>query len=162
MESTGRFRERFAKAKVCQGLFFSLLFSPLFFYLVLERPEVPNAVVIVLHSFWIISLLMDMRSILSIKNKIKRHEANFLFRVLYTKFNPAIAVVIQILIEFSFVMLFPIISTIRESGQYFEMDWMSSVILGAIVGVLHIFAWYQNKKTIMQLTEDDNQNIVDQ
>ena len=153
MERTDRFRERFAKAKVCPYLFFSLLFSPLFFYFVWERPEIPSVIVIGLFCFWILSLLLDMGSTLSIKDKIKRHEANFLFRILYTKLHPAIAVTLQLLIEISFVMLFPTISTIREAGQSLEIDWTGSAIIGGIIGVLHAIAWKDNRKTIRQLDD---------
>jgi len=151
MKNIGRFREWFTRAKVYQSLFFSLLFSPLFFYFVWKRPEIPYAIMIVLYLFWILSLLLDMKSTLSIKEKIKRHEANFLFRILYTKLHPAIAVMLQLFIEVFFIMLFPIISTIREAGSSFMMDWTGSAILGGIVGVLHVIAWYQNKKMIKQV-----------
>jgi len=151
MDKIDRFRERFAKVKVCQGLFFSLLFSPLFFYFILERPEISHVVVIGLFCFWILSLLLDMKSTLSIKDKIKRHEANHVFRILYTKLHPIHVVTVQIAIEVSFVMLLPTISTIREAGSPFEIDWTGSAILGGIVGVLHVVAWFQNKETIKHL-----------
>lgn len=151
MKNIGIFREWFARAKIYQSLFFSLLFSPLFFYFVWKRPEIPYTIMIVLYLFWILSLLLDMKSTLSIKEKIKRHEANFLFRILYTKLHSAIAVMLQLFIEVFFIMLFPIISTIREAGSSIKMDWTGSAILGGIVGVLHVIAWYQNKKTIKQV-----------
>jgi len=157
MKSIDRFRERFAKTKVCQGLFFSLLFSPLFFYLVLERPEIPYTITIGLFCFWIVSLLLDMKSTLSIKDKIKRHEANPVFRILYTRFNPVTAVMLQLFIESSFVMLFPTISTIREAGSMFELDLTGSAILGGIVGVLHVMALKDNRKAIKVL---DDQKYV--
>lgn len=61
--------------------------------------------------------------------------------------------VLQLLIESSFVMLFPIISTIREAGQSFEIDWAGSAILGGIVAVLHVIAWKDNRKAIRQLND---------
>ncbi|WP_316505586.1 hypothetical protein [Nitrosopumilus sp.] len=145
--------DRFTKTKICHALFFSLLFSPLFFYFVLERPEILEITTTSLFSFWCVSFFLDMKSTLSIKEKIKIHEANHVFRILYTKFNPRIAVMFQLLIEISFVLLFPIISTIREAGQSFEMDWTGSAILGGIVGVLHVIAWWQNKHTIKELDD---------
>ncbi|MDH5416808.1 MAG: hypothetical protein OEW86_02315, partial [Nitrosopumilus sp.] len=65
--------------------------------------------------------------------------------------HSAIAVMLQLFIEVFFIMLFPIISTIREAGSSIKMDWTGSAILGGIVGVLHVIAWYQNKKTIKQV-----------
>ena len=158
MERIYGFREWLGKTKIREYFFSSLLFSPIFFYFVLERPEIPSVIVIILYLFWIISLSLDMNSTLSIKDKIKRHEANHLFRILYTKFKPAIAVTIQISIETSFVMLFPIISTIREAGKSFGMDWTGSAILGGIIGVLHVMAWRDNKKAIKELVEDDSKS----
>ena len=149
--------DRFTKSKICQYLFFSLLFSPLFFYFILEIPEFSIIVVISLYVFWILSLLLDMKSTLSIKEKIKQHEANHVFRILYTRFSPRVAITLQLIIEISFVMLFPTISTIREAGQSFMIDWIGSAILGGIIGVLHIVAWYQNKKTIQHI---DDQKYV--
>ena len=141
--------------KILECFSFSLLFSPLFFYFILKRPEIPEIATVALFCFWCLSFLLDMTSTLSIKDKIKRHEANLLFRTLYTKFKPTVAVTIQVFIEISFVLFFPTVSTIRETGQVFEVDWTGSAILCGIVGVLYAVAWNQNKKAISEIMKNE-------
>ena len=154
-ESYGKEKRQKQTRKILEYFSFPLLFSPLFFYFILERPEIPEIATVALFCFWCLSFLLDMTSTLSIKDKIKRHEANFLFRVLYTKFKPIVAVTIQIFIEISFVLFLPTISTIREAGQTFEVDWTGSAILCGIVGVLHVVAWHQNKKAIREIMKSE-------
>ena len=140
------------KEKIHAGVKLVLLFSPLFFYLYLQRPELPAILAIGLFSFWGIALFLDMRITMSLKDLVSRHEANYIFRNLYQKFGKK-AVVIQLGIEGAFVILFPSIATIRQPGQPFEIDIMGSAILAGIVGVLHVFAWRDNKKEIAKIKD---------
>ena len=137
------------KKKIHAGVKLILLFSPLFFYLFLERPELP-LFTLGLFFFWGIALFFDMRITMSLKGLVSRHEANDIFRSLYQKFGKK-AVIIQIGIEGVFVIFFPSIATIRQPGQPFEIDVMGSAILGGIVGILHAFAWRNNKEEIQKI-----------
>ena len=128
------------REKIHAGVRLVLLFSPLFFYLFLERPELPAILAIGLFSFWGMTLFLDMRITMSLKDLVSRHEANDIFRNLYQKFGKR-AIAIQLGIEGAFAILFPSIATIRQPGQPFEIDMMGAAILAGIVGVLHVFAW---------------------
>jgi len=134
------------REKIHAGVKLVLLFSPLFFYLFLERPELP-LFTLGLFFFWGVALFLDMRITMSLKGLVSRHEANDIFRSLYQKFGRK-AIAIQLGIEGVFVIFFPIIATIRQPGQPFEIDVMGSAILAGIIGVLHVFAWRSNKKEI--------------
>jgi len=138
------------KEKIHAGVKLVLLFSPLFFYLYWNRPELPLAFTLGLFSFWISALFLDMRITTSLKDLVGKHEANDIFRNLYKKFGKK-AVAIQLGIESAFVMFFPNIMTLRQPGESFEIDVMGAAILGGIVGVLHVFAWRSNKKEIQKI-----------
>ena len=140
------------KEKIHAGVKLALLFSPLFFYLYLDRPEIPVALTIGLFSFWAITLFLDMRITTSLKDQIRKHEANDIFRILYQKFGKK-SVPLQLGIEYAFVVLFPSLMTLRQPGQLFEIDVMGAAILGGIVGVLHVFAWHSNKKEIAKIKD---------
>ncbi len=140
------------REKIHAGIKLSLLFSPLFFYLYFDRPELPILLTIGLFSFWISSLFLDMRITVSLKNMIRNHEANDIFRNLYRRFGTK-AIAIQIGIESSFVILFPSIMTLRQPGESFEVDMTGAAILGGIIGVLHVFAWHSNKKEILKIND---------
>ena len=140
------------KEKIHAGVRLALLFSPLFFYLYLDRPELPILFTVGLFLFWAIALFLDMRITASLKELVRKHEANDIFRNLYRKFGRK-AVPIQLGIESAFVIFFPSIMTLRQPGEIFKIDVMGASILGGIVGVLHIFAWCSNKKEIQKIQE---------
>ena len=140
------------REKIHARIKLALLFSPLFFYLYLDRPEIPLVITFGLFSFWMISLFLDMRITASLKDLVGKHEANDIFRNLYQKFGKK-AVPLQLGIESAFVMLFPSLMTLRQPGQSFEIDIVGAAILGGIVGVLHIFAWHSNKKEIQKIND---------
>ena len=142
------------KEKVHAGVKLVLLFSPLFFYLYWDRPEIPLAITLGLFSFWIVSLFLDMRITASLKDLVKKHEANDVFRNLYQRFGKK-AVVMQFGIESAFVILFPSLMTLRQPSETFEMDISGAAILGGIIGVLHVFAWHSNKKEIQKIRKDN-------
>ena len=137
--------------KIHVGVKMVLLFSPLFFYFFLEKPELPT-VTYGLFLFWEITLFLDMRITMSLKDLVKKHEANDIFRNLYKKFGKK-AIVAQLGIECSFVVLFPSIATLRQPGESFVVDFMGSAILAGIIGVLHVFAWRNNKKEIQKIND---------
>jgi len=95
---------------------------------------------------------LDMRITMSLKDLVKKHEANDIFRNLYKKFGKK-AIVAQLGIECSFVVLFPSIATLRQPGESFVVDFMGSAILAGIIGVLHVFAWRNNKKEIQKIND---------
>ena len=139
------------REKIHAGVKLALLFSPLFFYLYFDRPEIiPLVLTLGLFSFWICALFLDMRITASLKDLVKKHESNDIFRNLFKKFGKK-AIAIQLGIECSFVMIFPSIMTLRQPGQSFEIDMVGAAILAGIVGVLHIFAWHSNKKEIQKI-----------
>ncbi len=125
---------------------------PLFFYVYWNRPELHLVITIGLFSFWAIALFLDMRITASLKDLVKKHKANDIFRILYQKFGKK-AVPIQLGIETAFVILFPSIMTLRQPGESFEINVTGAAILGGIIGVLHIFAWHSNKKEIQKIIE---------
>jgi len=137
------------KRKIHVGVLLVLLFSPLFFYLYFEKPELP-IFILGLFIFWGISLYLDMRITVSLKDKIGKHELNDIFRALYRRFGRK-AVSLQLGIEFTFVVFFPSIATLRQPGETFEIDVMGAAILAGIIGVLHVFAWRHNKKEIQKI-----------
>jgi len=140
------------REKIHAGIKLTLLFSPLFFYLYLDRPELPTILTIGLFSFWLISLFLDMRITTSLKDLIRKHESNDIFRNLYRKFGKN-AVAIQLGIESAFVILFPSLMTLRQPDQSYEIDIVGAAIFGGIIGILHIFAWHSNKKEIAKINE---------
>ena len=143
------------KRKIHVGVLLVLLFSPLFFYLYFDRPELP-IFILGLFILWGISLYLDMRITMSLKDLVARHESNDIFRNLYKKYGKK-AVSLQFGIEFTFVVLFPSITTLRQPGETFDIDVMGAAILAGIIGVLHIFAWRNNKKEIQKIHD---QNLV--
>ncbi len=142
------------REKTHAGVRLALLFSPLFFYLYFDRPEIPIIVTIGLFSFWVVSLFLDMRITASLKDLVKKHEANDIFRELYRRFGKK-AIGIQLGIECSVVLLFPNLMTLRQPRESFEIDIAGAAILGGIVGVLHVFAWHSNKKEIVKIKEEN-------
>jgi len=142
------------KQTVLLVMFYSLLMSPLFFYIwVFERPELPMFLIVSLYSVWAITMIIDMRITLSIKNLIVLHESNIIFRNLYQKYKPRVAIAIQLLIETSFVLFIPSLIFPREFGTKLFFDYQTSAILAGIFGVIHLLAWYSNKKTIRTIIQ---------
>lgn len=147
------------KTTVLLVMFYSLLLSPLFFYIwVFERPELPMILIVSLYCVWIISMIMDMRITLSIKSLIKSHESNIIFRNLYQKHKPRIAILIQLLIEISFVLFVSSLVFPREFGTRLFFDYHTSAILAGIVGVIHLLAWNSNRQTITMITNKEKFN----
>jgi len=140
------------KEKIHAGVKLALLFSPLFFYLYWHRPELPLVITIGLFSFWAIALFLDMRITASLKDLVKKHETNGIFRTLYKKFGKK-AISLQLGIECFFVVFFPSMMTLRQPGESFEIDIAGAAILGGIISVLHVFAWHSNKKEIQKIKE---------
>ena len=142
--------------RILPVLFYSFLFSPLFFYLWLwDRPELHFwGVVIPLYVFWITMMSLDMRITLSIKQLILQYEANPIFRTLYAKYKTPVAVFIQLLIEVSFIFVLPSLMFPRDFGVKLFFDYQSSAIFAGIVGVIHLIAWCNNRKNIREILED--------
>ena len=137
-------------------LFYSFLFSPLFFYLLFfDRHELHFwGIVMPLYSFWIVMMSLDMKITLSVKQLILQHEANPIFRTLYAKYSTSVAVMIQLLIESAFVFVLPSLMFPRDFGVKLFFDYQSSAIFAGIVGVFHAIAWYNNKKSIKEILEN--------
>ena len=145
-----KLRKKREKIHACVKL--ALLFFPLFFYLYFDRPEIPILVTVGLFSFWGMTLFLDMRITMSLKELVGKHEANDIFRELNKRFGKK-AVPLQLGIEFAFVILFPSLMTLRQPGKIFEVDMTGAAIFGGIIGVLHVFAWQNNKKEIQKINE---------
>lgn len=145
------------KRNIFLVMFYSLLLSPLFFYIwVFDRPELPIFLIFSLYSFWIIFMIMDMKITLSIKNLIVLHESNIIFRNLYAKYKPSVAITLQLLIETSFVLFIPSLTFPREFGTALFFDYQASAIFAGIVGVIHLLAWRNNRKTIQIIAKDSD------
>ncbi len=142
------------KSTVFLVMFYSLLLSPLFFYIwVFERPEIPIVLIVSLYCVWLVSMIMDMRITLSIKSLIVLYESNIIFRNLYAKYRPAVAILIQLLVETSFVLLIPSLIFPREFGVKLFFDYQTSAVLAGIISVIHFMAWRNNKRMIRLIKE---------
>jgi hypothetical protein len=97
---------------------------------------------------------LDMRITLSINNLILQHEANPIFRTLYAKYSPRIAVTIQLLIESAFIFVLPSLMFPRDYEVKLFFDYQSSAIFAGIVGVFHAIAWWNNRKNIKEILEN--------
>lgn len=137
-------------------LFYSFLFSPLFFYLLFFNKYELHfwGIVIPLYGFWIVMMSLDMKITLSAKQLILQHEANPIFRTLYAKYRASVAVVIQILIESIFIFVLPSLMFPRDFGVKLFFDYQSSAIFAGIVGVFHLVAWWNNRKNIKEILEN--------
>ena len=149
-EKKKKWKRLLSERAVYSMLLYSLLLSPLFFYIWLfDRPELPLfGVIIPLYVIWIVSMIMDMRITLSIKSLIVLYESNIIFRNLYQKYRPLAAVLIQLFIEISFVMLVPSLIFPRQFGVSLYFDYQSSAILAGIIAIIHFMAYHSNRKTI--------------
>ena len=142
------------KQNILLVMFYSLLLSPLFFYIwVFNRPDLPTFLIIMLYSFWIVFMIMDMKITLSIKSLITLHESNVIFRNLYAKYSPIVAVLIQLLIETSFVVLTPSLIFPRDFGTKLFFDYPTSAVFAGIIGVIHLLAWNSNRKIIATIQQ---------
>jgi len=143
------------KQKILPVLFYSFLFSPLFFYLLFfDRPELSFfGIILPLYGFWVIMMSLDMKITLSVKDMILQYEANPIFRTLYGKYSPRIAVMIQLFIESAFIFVLPSLMFPRDYEVKLFFDYQSSAIFAGIVGVLHGIAWWNNRKNVRQILE---------
>ena len=144
------------KQKILPVLFYSFLFSPLFFYLLFfDRPELPFfGIILPLYGFWMIMMSLDMKITLSVKDMILQYEANPIFRTLYGKYSPRIAVMIQLFIESTFIFVLPSLMFPRDYEVKLFFDYQSSAIFAGIVGVLHVIAWWNNRKNVGEILEN--------
>ena len=142
--------------RILPVLFYSFLFSPLFFYLLFfDRPELHFwGIVIPLYVFWIVMMSLDMKITLSLKQLILQHEANPIFRALYAKYRTSVAVMVQLLIESAFIFVLPSLMFPRDSGVKLFFDYQSSAIFAGIVGVFHLVAWCNNRKNVKEILEN--------
>ena len=142
------------KQNILLVMFYSLLLSPLFFYIwVFDRPELPIFLIALLYGFWILLMILDMKITLSIKNLITLHESNIIFRNLYAKYKPSIAITLQLFIEIFFVVLMSSLIFPRDFGTKLFFDYQTSGIVAGIIGVIHLLAWYSNRKTIVIINQ---------
>ena len=117
------------KQNILLVMLYFLLLSPLFFYIwVFDRHELSIFLMILLYSFWIMTMIMDMRITLSIKSLIVLHESNIIFRNLYAKYRLSIAVTLQLLIETLFVVLISSLIFPRDFGTKLFFDYHTSAI----------------------------------
>ena len=144
------------KQKILPVLFYSFLFSPLFFYLLFfDRPELSFfGIILPLYGFWVIMMSLDMKITLSVKDMILQYEANPIFRTLYGKYSPRIAVMIQLFIESTFIFVLPSLMFPRDYEMKLFFDYQSSAIFAGIVGVLHGIAWWNNRKNVREILEN--------
>ncbi|MDH3313784.1 MAG: hypothetical protein OEM28_11670 [Nitrosopumilus sp.] len=97
---------------------------------------------------------LDMKITLSVKDMILQYEANPIFRTLYGKYSPRIAVMIQIFIESTFIFVLPSLMFPRDYEMKLFFDYQSSAIFAGIVGVLHGIAWWNNRKNVRDILEN--------
>ena len=144
------------KQKILPVLFYSFLFSPLFFYLLFfDRPELSFfGIILPLYGFWVIMMSLDMKITLSVKDMILQYEANPIFRALYGKYSPRIAVMIQLFIESTFIFVLPSLMFPRDYEVKLFFDYQSSAIFAGIVGVFHGIAWWNNRKNVGEILKN--------
>ena len=144
------------KQKILPVLFYSFLFSPLFFYLLFfDRPELSFfGIILPLYGFWVIMMSLDMKITLSVKDMILQYEANPIFRTLYGKYSPRIAVMIQLFIESTFIFVLPSLMFPRDYEVKLFFDYQSSAIFAGIVGVFHGIAWWNNRKNVREILKN--------
>jgi len=144
------------KQKILPVLFYSFLFSPLFFYLLFfDRPELSFfGIILPLYGFWMIMMSLDMKITLSVKDMILQYEENPIFRALYGKYSPRIAVMIQLFIESTFIFVLPSLMFPRDYEVKLFFDYQSSAIFAGIVGVFHGIAWWNNRKNVREILEN--------
>jgi len=99
-------------------------------------------------------LFLDMRITLSLKDLIKRYEENGIFQFLYTKYRRSVAVILQLSIEAVFVLVLPSLIFPREFGVPLFWDYQSSAIFAGIVAVFHGIAWWNNRKNVREILEN--------
>ena len=147
------------KSTVLLVMFYSMLLSPLFFYIwVFDRPDLPIFLIFSFYSFWIVFMIMDMRVTSSIKDLIVSHESNIIFRNLYAKYRSVVAITLQLLIETLFVLFIPSLIFPREFGTKLFFDYQTSAILVGIVGVIHLLAYHSNRKSILIINNNKRNN----
>ncbi len=146
--SIANITSRFNKRNLFLAGFFSLLVSPLFFYFWYDKPDIPVFVLVLLYAIWIIGFLLDMRITISNRHLISQHEQNLVFRTIYSRYRPKASLLIQIMIEVSFVMLMPFLFAGNKT-----IDFQASGIIAGIVGILHFIAWYSNRKSLLIMKE---------
>ncbi len=144
------------KQRILPVLFYSFLFSPLFFYLLFfDRPELHFwGIIMPLYCLWIVMMSLDMKITLSLKQLILQHEENPIFRTLYAKYRTSVAVMMQLFIESVFVFVLPSLMFPRDFGVKLFFDYQSSAIFAGIVGVFHLVAWWNNRKNIKEILEN--------
>ena len=141
----------FNKRNLFLAGFLSLLVSPLFFYFWYDKPEIPVFVLVLLYAFWIIGFVLDMGITISSRHLILRHEQNLVFRTIYSKYKPITSILIQIMIEVSFVMLMPFLFAGNKM-----IDLQASAIIAGTVSVLHFIAWHSNRKSLLIMKEKEH------
>ena len=142
----------FNKRNLFLAGFLSLLVSPLFFYFWYDEPEIPVFVLVLLYAFWIIGFVLDMGITVSNRHLILQHEQNAVFRGIYSRFTPIVAIAIQIMIETIFVMLMPFLFAGNKT-----IDLQASAIIAGTVSVLHFVAWRSNRKTLLIMREKEHE-----
>ena len=143
------FKKRLSKKSVFLVLFLSFLSSPLFFYYLFDV-VIPFFVVVSMHALWLVSFVFDMGITLQNRHLIKQHESNIVFQSLYARYHTVTAVLIQVLIEISFVLLMPFLFDEND----FVIDIQASSLIALMIAVLHFSAWYHNKKTIRMIRKN--------
>jgi len=86
------------------------------------------------------------------RHLILQHEQNAVFRGIYSRFTPIVAIAIQIMIETIFVMLMPFLFAGNKT-----IDLQASAIIAGTVSVLHFVAWRSNRKTLLIMREKEHE-----
>ena len=142
----------FNKRNLFLAVFLSLLASPLFFYFWYDKPEIPVFVVVLLYAVWIIGVMLDLGITISNRHLILQHEQNLVFRRIYSRYRPITSIVLQIMIEISFVMLMPFLFAGNKT-----IDFQASAIIAGIVSILHFMAWNSNRKFVLIMKEKEHE-----
>lgn len=150
--SVARITNLFNKRNLYLAMFFSLLASPLFFYFWYDTPEIPVFITGLLFAFWITGFILDMGITMSNRHHILQHEQNLVFRTICSKYRPIVSMLIQIMIEVSFVILMPFLFAGNKT-----IDFQASAIIAGIVGILHVMAWHSNRKAILIIKEKEHE-----
>ncbi|MGQ0771716.1 MAG: hypothetical protein ACT4NT_02960 [Nitrososphaerota archaeon] len=129
--------------------FFSQLYTALpfvativlYFYF---QPAIHFSLSVLFFSCFVLGFFCDAK--LTIKNSqyIANHETNVLFPALYARFGPRAGGTIQFLFELAIAFLLPLFFIEK-------LDIVASSVIAATLGASHFFAFYANKKFVMNI-----------
>lgn len=110
--------------------------TALYFYF---KPEIPYYLSILFFGIWFIFFFLDAKTTIANPHLLK-HEKNLVFPFLYSRFG-RVSVVLQLLVEISFILLIVFAFEIR-------IAFASISVVSLVFGFAHLEAYTGNKKLL--------------